>query len=377
MPTLVKDGAGSGSLPVSLPLLLSPDSGRPAGEDRPEAGAGPEEADEEATDASGSELGEGGEADDDAEGEAEDSADSGPACGSSELDSDLEDVPLVCGDEWGGRAPKVAGLKLGGGGGGQAGLRLVGGPAVASARPPMKTTSVCVDLLSHAFRLRQETVRTAQENGHSLERLVSAGFTTALEVPDQWLRFYEVREVAPEEISDGARHIAVGIDESSFTLAAIEDMLDKSKQTRSALDEYRQTIEDQQKQIKRLEAELEEQGEKMRIVENEKKAAQEEVEAFRRAGAGTPSSLLTPSLSPRFIVDRGAGALNDTAAVVPSGVANSNGLMERMRAPAAIEKLRNTLQRQTQLVSEIERNASNHAGERWTLDSLDKSHDRR
>lgn len=31
------------------------------------------------------------------------------------------------------------------------------------------------------------------------------------------------------------------------------------------------------------------------------------------------------------------------------------GLMDRMRAPAAIERLRNTLERQSQLVSEIER----------------------
>lgn len=350
---LRKDAAETGPLPVSLPLLLSPDSGKivgdglgegPAGDGGIPVGVGPEMASLASGKLEAEEVGEGSEA--------------GQIDSGSEMDSeedDLEDVPLVCDNEWtdgqGGGIAKVAGLQLGGGAPG-GGLRL--GGAAGRMPPPMQTTSVCVDLLSHAFRLRQETVRAAGEGGHGLQRLVSAGFTTALEVPDKLLRFYEVREVAPDEISDGARHIAVGIDESSFTLAAIEDMLDKSKQTRSALDEYRQTIDEQASRIKRLEAQLAEQREKMRALEIERKAAVEEAQASRARSSKTHSALLTSTLSPRYLLDKGAG-VHDTAASAPNSAASSSGLMERMRAPAAIEKLRSTLQRQTQLVSEIER----------------------
>eukprot|EP00803_Ostreobium_quekettii_P000209 evm.model.scf_919EXC.4 EVM.evm.TU.scf_919EXC.4 scf_919EXC:54059-59193(-) len=352
---LRKDAAGSGPLPVSLPLLLSPDSGS-IGEgalmEGPAGGGSGKLAGELHQMAS-------------LESEEFDAGDGEGLDSGSEMDSeedyfedDLEDVPLVCdsevGNKGGGIMAKVAGLQLGGGAlGGE--LRLGGsGGEGGRLASPMMTTSVCVDLLSHAFRLRQETVRAAGEAGHGLRRLVSAGFRAALEVPEEALRFYEVRELAADEIGEGARHIAVGIDESSFTLTAIEDMLDKSKQARSTLDEYRQTIDEQARRIKRLEAQVAEQREKMRALEIERKAAVEEAQASRAMSSKTHSGLLTSTPSPRYLLDKGAG-VHDTAASVPNSAASSSGLMERMRAPAAIEKLRSTLQRQTQLVSEIER----------------------
>lgn len=360
MPTLPRD-TGSPGLPVSRALLLSPDSSRPSGEQTRAAGRVGllplqmpplKGARDGATSASSN-------SDDDDELD-EVGYDDGDSLTGSTSDSscDLEDVPLATAEEpgWGQRPspplPKVTGLRLTPPKG-----ATCGGPPKLS---PIQTTSVCVDLLSHAFRLRQETVRTAQENGHSLATLVSAGFTTALEVPQQWLRFYELREVAPQDVSDASRHIAVGIDESSFTLAAIEDLLDHSKRSRTTLHEYQQTIDDQASRIERLERELAAKEEKCKLMETEKTALQQEVEVLREScsRSPTPSALLCSNYSSHFLVDR--------------------GMMDKMRAPASMERLRNTLELQSQLVSGIERNASQRAGEIWAgrpRDVIDKKHD--
>lgn len=210
MPTLPRE-TGSPGLPVSRPLLLSPDSSGPSGEQTRDTGSVglPNLQTGFLAEGTDGAMSSSSRSDDDDELGDERDIDGDSALSNSS--DDLEDVPLTAVEEtlWrpSPRAPKVSNLPLGPVRGG-----LVGPGGKAS---PMQTTSVCVDLLSHAFRLRQETVRTALDNGHSLERLVSAGFTTALEVPHQWLRFYELREVPPQEISDASRHIAVGIDESS------------------------------------------------------------------------------------------------------------------------------------------------------------------
>lgn len=77
-------------------------------------------------------------------------------------------------------------------------------------------TSIAVDLLSNAFRLKHETVQTAKEWGCTLEQVVGNGFSSALDISQRNLHYYVVQEVAWDEIADSCpKHIAVGIEGSS------------------------------------------------------------------------------------------------------------------------------------------------------------------
>lgn len=77
-------------------------------------------------------------------------------------------------------------------------------------------TSIAVDLLSNAFRLKHETVQQAREWGCTLEQVVGTGFSSALDISQRNLHYYVVQEVEWDDIAETCpQHIAVGIEGSS------------------------------------------------------------------------------------------------------------------------------------------------------------------
>ncbi|GMH40759.1 hypothetical protein BSKO_08663 [Bryopsis sp. KO-2023] len=201
------------------------------------------------------------------------------------------------------------------------------------------STSIAVDLLSNAFRLKKETIRQAREWGYNVEQIVGAAFSSALDIAKRNLRYYVVSEVALEEITENCpHHIAVGIEGSSFTLGAVEDMLRKNRESQQTLTNHRETLTCYENRISKLEKELQRNTEALHITESQNRQLRHDLETLRQAMAHQqqmPSLMSASLVSPRLMA--------------------TGGSPNQLRSPSAMARLQNLIAENQQLVTDLER----------------------
>lgn len=115
-----------------------------------------------------------------------------------------------------------------------------------NARPERMT----LHLLSSAFSLNVASLKNHQNGNEMLKDLVSSRCASGLGVSTEDLRYYELREIQVDEINLGCQQIGVMVNSSSFSLAALEDVLVQNKHLLAAAEKNAQILESLHKEYK-------------------------------------------------------------------------------------------------------------------------------